>query len=439
MNLKEMRDRYHAGIPTEAEAVLAKAKVENRDPSDEEVAKLEALKAEQDSLAGQITAAERRESVVASFTRKPEASKPSVTTPSGIIVGADNAGKKPFASLGEQLVAIAAAGQGGPIDPRLVELNASVTGAGASVGSDGGYLIQPEITVDLAKDAFEAGALASRCSPTNLGPNSDTLKVVMPDETDRSAGVWGGVRVYRTAEGGTATPTRPKLKMWECRVEKLMGIGYATDEILEDATALGQVFREAFLEAFPFQLDEEIYRGTGAAQCLGILSALCTVQVDKEAGQPAKTIVAENVMNMWARVHARSQARGIWVFNNDCLPQLMTLMIGTGASGQLVFMPPGGLSQAPNGSIFGRPAMPIEDASTLGTIGDLAFIDLSQYKLVRKGAIKEDVSMHVRFLNGEQTFRWTARVNGKPKLDKPLTPKNGTSTTSPFVVLKTRS
>jgi hypothetical protein len=49
-----------------------------------------------------------------------------------------------------------------------------------------------------------------------------------------------------------------------------------------------------------------------------------------------------------------------------------------------------------------------------------------------------DTSIHVAFLTGEQAFRWQLRHDGQPFWKKPLTPKNGTNTLSPFVALATR-
>ncbi len=64
---------------------------------------------------------------------------------------------------------------------------------------------------------------------------------------------------------------------------------------------------------------------------------------------------------------------------------------------------------------------------------------MSEYVLIDKGGVQEDVSMHVRFIYGESTLRWTARVNGQPKWRTALTPANGTATKSPFVALATRA
>ena len=369
-----------------------------------------------------------------------------------IRVGGDREAEKPFATLGEQLAAIAAAYAptgvsiaglpGGQIDQRLLRISAAVSGASTQVGGDGGFLIQKDFTVDLMKEGFESGALSSRCSVTEIGANSDGLEVVTIDEKSRATGSrWGGVQIYRAAEADTVTAKKPKIKKWESRLEDLMGVAYLTERLLQDAPAMASVFQEAFRDEFGFVLDDEIFRGTGAGQCLGILNAPVTVSVAKETGQLADTVVAENISNMWARILPRSKARGFWFINTEVNPQLDQLQIGTGTSGQLVYMPAGGLSESPFGRIKGRPVIEIEHCSALGDVGDICFLDLTQYKLITKGGIQAADSIHVRFLYNERTFRWVSRVNGAPKHNSPITPYKGAAanTLSPFVTLAARA
>ncbi|KKK97970.1 hypothetical protein LCGC14_2647440 [marine sediment metagenome] len=87
--------------------------------------------------------------------------------------------------------------------------------------------------------------------------------------------------------------------------------------------------------------------------------------------------------------------------------------------------------------LMGRPMIPVEYCATLGTKGDILLCDFTQYLLIDK-APRSAVSMHVRFLNDEQTFRLTYRVDGQPIWNKPLTPFKGTNTLSPFISLDTR-
>jgi HK97 family phage major capsid protein len=112
--------------------------------------------------------------------------------------------------------------------------------------------------------------------------------------------------------------------------------------------------------------------------------------------------------------------------------------VGTG--GALVYMPPGGLSQAAYGSLYGIPVMPIEYAATLGTVGDIILADLSAYASGTQGGVDSAMSMHLRFDYAETAFRFMFAVDGQPWLASPITPyKGGSNTLSPFVALATRS
>jgi HK97 family phage major capsid protein len=105
-----------------------------------------------------------------------------------------------------------------------------------------------------------------------------------------------------------------------------------------------------------------------------------------------------------------------------------------------MYTPPGANGNpGPYGRLLGRPVIPIEQAQTLGTQGDIMLLDLQSYMLAKKtSGIRVDTSIHVAFLTGEQAFRFQLRVDGQSLWKKPLQPKNGTSLLSPFVSLQSR-
>jgi hypothetical protein len=76
--------------------------------------------------------------------------------------------------------------------------------------------------------------------------------------------------------------------------------------------------------------------------------------------------------------------------------------------------------------------------AALGSVGDIALVDLSQYMLVDKGGVQMATSMHVAFDTDEMRFRITYRVDGKPMWSKSLTPFKGSTSRSPFVALAAR-
>jgi HK97 family phage major capsid protein len=349
-------------------------------------------------------------------------------------------GSTPFKSFGDQLHAVMYASRNpGAIDPRL-RYQAAATGASEGIPSDGGFLVQKDFSTELIKRAYETGLLVSRCTKIPISGNSNGLKMNAVDETSRANGSrWGGIQAYWVNEADTTTATKPKFRTMELNLQKLLGLCYATDELLADGAALEAVISQGFAEEFGFKLDDAILNGTGAGQPLGILNSGAVLSVNKESGQSAATFLYDNVVAMWARLWARSRANAVWLYNQDMEPQIfkMSLVVGTG--GVPVFMPASGASVLPYGTLFGRPMIPIEQAQTLGTVGDIMLADLSQYLLIDKGSMKSEASVHVRFINDETTFRFVYRVDGQPTWKSPITPKNGSNTQSPFVVLQTRS
>lgn len=353
---------------------------------------------------------------------------------------------KPFRSLGEQLAAVARAGKHQGVHPGLVALNdwhskvAAASGANELIGSEGGFLVQTDLSNSLLDLVHETGILASRTDRRPIGPNANGTKFNTIDETSRVDGSrWGGVRAYWAGESASLTGSKPKYAQTELTLQKLTALYYATDEELADVVNLEANVTRAFTEEFGFKIDDAIVRGSGAGMPLGWLNAGATVSVAKETGQAAATILAENIEKMYARMFASSIGDAVWYINQDCWPQLFQLHHVVGTGGVPVYVPAGGISGAPFGTILGRPVQPIEQASTVGTVGDINFVDLNEYLMIEKGGIATASSIHVQFLTDETAFRWILRTNGRPKREAPVTPFKGSATQSAFITLATRA
>jgi len=343
-------------------------------------------------------------------------------------------GDREFKSFGEQLRAVVIAAQEGPVDPRL-----KATGLSEGVPSDGGYLVRTDFATELLTRVYETGQVASRCKKIGISANANGLKMFGIDETSRATGSrWGGVQAYWLSEGGTKTPTDPKFRMMELGLKKLIGLYYATDELLQDASALESVVKQAFTEEFAFRVDDAIINGTGVGQPLGILNSGCLVSVTQETNQAIDTLLAENIVKMHARMWARSRANAVWFINQDVEPELHTMSFASGTAGIAVYMPANGLSGSPYSTLYGRPVVPIEQCATVGDVGDVIFADFSQYVLIDKGSMQSASSIHVKFLTDETAFRFVYRVDGQPLWASKLTPYKGSNTLSPFVVVETR-
>lgn len=315
----------------------------------------------------------------------------------------------------------------------------AATGMGELVGSDGGFLVPPTFSSTIFERVYnEQNLLAKTDQYTSAG---NVMVFPRNNESSRATGSrFGGVRAYWLQEGSTGTASAPTFGQLRLQLNKLMCLARVTQELIQDSgTPLENYLTKVFALEIGFAANNALYRGTGAGQPLGIINAPCAVSVAKETGQAAATIVPQNIAKMWARRFALGPTGSyMWLINQDVLPQLYLMTLGIGTAGVTTFMPPGGLSGAPYSTLMGAPVMEIEFASTLGTVGDIALVDMSQVVSITQG-MQSMTSMHVYFTSDEQAFRTTFRLDAAPWQSSALTPFQGTNTQSPIVTLATRA
>jgi HK97 family phage major capsid protein len=434
MDIEKLRGE-HKDLTTRARAIQQLADDEKRELSQDEATHFEGLIGQAEQVASRIV----REEALAAHEDGSRSSFRAPTRPQPA-TGNQLAAREPqrFRSLGELMQSVAQASRPGTsrVDPRLLEQRAAL-GLSEAVPSDGGFFVQQDFSSQLVERVYEVGQIASRVQRIPLSGNANGIKLNGIDETSRVAGSrWGGVQAYWAAEADSVTATKPKFRQIELNLHKLFATVYATDELLADASALETITRRVVAQEIAFKLDDAILRGTGNGQPLGILESASLVSVSKETGQAAASIVSENLINMWSRAEGRRNA--VWLHNQDIEPQLFTLGIQVGVGGSTIYMPPGGLSANPYSTLFGRPMVEVEHASTLGTVGDIVIADLDQYLLIEK-PMQSAMSIHVQFLTDQTVFRFVYRVDGQPAVHSALTPYKGSATRSPFVALATRA
>lgn len=354
-----------------------------------------------------------------------------------------------FRSFGEFLTAVAQDGMNkgdmSSRDKRLKWEMIKAAGANEAVPSEGGFLVQTDHSTELLGMMHEMGDIMSRVRDIPLSGNSNGIKLPAIDQTSRQTGSrFGGVRTYWADEGDTVNASKPKLRAIELKLNKLMGIGYMTEELLADAGAMEAIMKTAFAEELTFSTEDAFVNGDGSGKPLGFLNSGALVTVGAESGQASGSIVTQNVLNMWDRIPTRSRRNAVWlVADSQVETQLQSLVLGSGTAVTQLYKVPGTNPATPANAVFGtllgRPVIPVEYMAQLGTAGDIALVDLSQYLKADKGGMKQSQSIHVRFLQDEMTFKVTYRVDGQPAWHSPLTPANGSAATkSPFVALASR-
>ncbi len=270
-----------------------------------------------------------------------------------------------FKNLGEQLLAVVRHYGGGQTDPRLIR---APSGMGETDPSGGGFLIQADFAQTVMQRMYDMGEIAQRVGKLSLSTGANAIKIPGIDEQSRATGSrWGGVRAYWMGEGDAITASAPKFRWIELDLKKLAALWYVTDELLADSSVLTGIANTAFAQEMGFMLEDSIVRGTGAGMPSGILSANATITVPAEKGQATQTLLYQNLLNMWSRMWARSRFNAVWFINQDVERQLYQVNQVIGTAGVPVYLPPGGISEKPYATLFGRPVIPVEYCATLGT------------------------------------------------------------------------
>ena len=355
---------------------------------------------------------------------------------------AQEKGRWGFDSLGAFAKSVRSAVTGGGVDPRLVQ-NATLSTYGAEeTGADGGFAVPPDFRTEIQSLVMGEASMLAQCDSMPTSSN----RVTFPTDESTAWQTSGGVLTYWGSEAGAMTQSKPALREAGVTLHKLYAFVPVTDEMLEDVPMMGRYLTGKAGEKLDFQITDAIINGTGAGKPLGLMNSACKVAVAKEGSQAADTLVANNILKMYAR--QLNPGRAVWLANADTLAQLLTLNLefkssaGAGiAAGTrmptITFPGENGQSFA---SIMGRPVIITEACQTVGDEGDLIFADLAggYFAPYKAGGIRNDISMHLWFDQGVTAFRWTMRIGGQPWLSAPVTSKNSAATRSSVVTCAVR-
>lgn len=298
---------------------------------------------------------------------------------------------------------------------------------------DGGLLVPTQYSTEIYRRMVVSNTLVNLLNPVTV--RGKTMKFLALAENSRVTGSrWGGVRSYWVKEGFQYTPSKPQFRDVRLELNKLTVEVIVTEELLEDSEiALESWLNNIVPDEFSFALNDVIINGTGAGVPRGILSSGSKITASAVATQGANTLVFQNVLDMYSRITAGQRRSLIWLYNQDVESSLFRMYMPTGtAAGVAIFTPN---TDGGGFRLMGRPAYVMEQCSSLGTEGDLIAFATDGYACIKKGATKDDVSMHLRFDFDERVFKWRFRFDGEPYDNTPLTPYKGTNTTSSIVTL----
>ena len=330
---------------------------------------------------------------------------------------------------------------GGAMSENLLELN-SAYGNNSESGTDGGFLIPPEYSNRIFSRVENELPILSKCDRVAMTSNSIKLNGTIDHDASSTTYRYGGVIPYWVDGGAEITKSQLNFNKIGLDLHKIAALSFVTEEEMTDVANFGSRLLDSQSVAIKGELTNAIMFGTGVGQPLGAFTGTSPcVEVAIETDQAADTVVAENLIKMYGVVYGDSVSRGEWYFNSECWEQLATMALSVGTGGMAAFMPAGGVSATPYNTIFGRPAYPTGICKKLGDAGDIVFADWSEYLLGIKGTIDTAMSIHLRFDFAEAAYRSMFRVDGRPKWSDNFKPRNGATDRreSPFTKLAERA
>jgi len=422
----------------ESRGILSRADKEGRDLTDDEKTRDDNIHAQLAQAAPYLARHERTMAAERLAVAVPDKNmqaaargRESMTRIEGVRNLIDDDPRRGFASIAEFGRAIRAAySPNGVVDERLRVL-AAPSNVHIEVNSDEGLMVPPQFRAEIFDAVMDYSSLLGVVDPEPTSGNS----VEYLRDTSTPWGATGVQAKWRSEESlmvGTRLTTDPS----SLRLHELYAFVTASGELLQDAPRLSNRLTKKAGEAIAYKIDDAIVNGTGAGQPQGWFGSSALVSVAKESGQAGDTVLAANIGKMYSRLI--EPQNGIWFINQDVMPQLFTMVIGS----QPVWFPPNAsIQNAPTGGfLLGRPVQMLEACQTLGDKGDIQFVNPRGYYAVIKNTMPEFASsMHLYFDYNLEAFRWIFRLGGQPFLAAPISPAKGTSTRSHFVTLDARA
>lgn len=422
--LTELRQQRKK-VFTEQEQMLQTTEADGRGLNDEENKRYEDLTAQEGDLRIRIERLQDIEERRKFLAAHPDDARPNTVRDIKTDDKADE-----YRSFGEFARTVMSATGGDRNALQVLEKRAATTYGQELVGQDGGFLVPPQFSDKILSLAMGDQSLYGRADQIQTAGFSMEFPKDEVAPWDTST----GLIVSTVAEGATMTQRKPVLKKFRVECHKYGLLVGATDELLEDATALTGYLTNKAGGNIRFKLGLDMIQGNGAGELMGIVNASCTIAIVRGT---ATTIKFADVLGMWERrLEALNEDAWVWIVSPDAEIQLMQMLFSGSLTDIPVYMPAGGISGKPYGTLFGWPVLRSHACSALGTKGDFCLANMKEYlALTKSSGLRTETSIHLWFDQDITAFRFIIRAGGEPWLSAAVSPRAGSNTLSHFIVL----
>lgn len=308
---------------------------------------------------------------------------------------------------------------------RLAKVYGSSKALAEDSGATGGYLVPTEFNQRLFTIAQTASPILGLVQRVPVGSNSGTYPAlditVAPTAGVGNTALAGKVTTAKRAEAGAYTETTPSFQEIKWRInDAASGYTKASKELIADSpAAIESLLTSLFGIAVAAKQEYFILRGSGVGEPLGILNAPAAVGITPDTNSAFAYADAVEMVSRFKRLTGNAR----WVMHQSTLPDFA----GSGwVQGQVVRT----LSDLGFGEAIMSEHLPQADNS-----GHVLLADFGAYLLFEKGGLEISYSQHADFLNGNDVWRFSQRMDGQPWLKGAITQADpqGSYTVSPFV------
>lgn len=312
-----------------------------------------------------------------------------------------------FKSLSELLIALKAYKTDGILDSRLMLKDGKVclkqVGLSEVVDADGGYLVSGEILGGILHSIEQKSTLwnkATKFYSSRDGVNTAFIPYV--EETARNDASFQ-LKTYWVEEGHTKTGAKLTFGLKTCKLTKLYGLMYVTDELWSDSIALQGAIDEFVMSekygSLVWKIEQAMLTGDGATSMFGIMSAGSHGTIGVAVPNP---IIESTLFNYVKALAPATLATSEWYMSKENFNDIL----------DIDFDNPNVLEYSEGSMyLFG---MKVNVMEQMVTPNDLMLGDVSQYAIALKEGplFTKAISIHVQFLTDEKIIRWGIRLNG---------------------------
>lgn len=262
-------------------------------------------------------------------------------------------------------------------------------------------------------------------SPSGKVPTLDYS--VAPTAGSGETAEAAGVSTQSRAEGGAYAEETANFEMIQYTVnDSVSGYVRVSKELMEDYGAIESILTQRIAIAKGSKVERDILRGSGVNEPLGVTNWAGIVNVNEDTDN---TFAYEDALEMYTHL-ARFGGTPVWVVHPSIWTEIGQFEVGTGGA-VLV----NELDRSIPMSLLSFPVITSQHLPLIGSDYYALLCDFSAYYLFVRGGMYIDYSPHADFMNGNDTWRFGQRMDGKPAMTSSVELANpGTGyLLSPFV------